>query len=168
MATSHASQDASAAPEESPASIARQLGIPPQRLTESVLTRITEDPFYLHHLEMCRTDPMMLDLLLGPETAEPAPSAIRTGELLSRASVAMARWAASGFGRVSDEVHEKRMDACRGCEHLSLPSTSKLYRLTGTAAREKSVCGLCGCDVRRKTKLPTESCPDGRWAAESD
>jgi hypothetical protein len=160
-------QDESTALEDSPTTIAMKLGIPPQRLTESVLTRITEDPFYLHHLEVCRTDPMMLDLLLGPEADDGGSAAIRTGELLSRASIAMARWAASGFGRVSDDVYEQRMAACQGCEHLSLPSASKLYRLTGTA-REKTVCGLCGCDVRRKSRLPTEKCPDGRWGAASD
>ncbi|MFC8447778.1 hypothetical protein [Kitasatospora sp. NPDC057223] len=145
--------------------IARKLGIPAQLLTSSVLTQIVDDPLYLHHLELCRNDPAMLGLLLGPEAGRTAPPEIRTTELLSRAGVAIGRWAASGFGRVPEDAYRARMTACQGCEHLAVPPKSRLYRLTGSA-QQKSVCGLCGCDVRRKAWLPTEHCPDGRWSAE--
>lgn len=159
-------RDEVAALEEDPEEIARKLGIPPGSLTNSMLVKIAEDPLYLHHLELCRNDPKMLSLLLGAEADSGASPGIRTSELLSRASFAMARWAASGFRRVPDDTYRNRMTACHDCEHLSIPPKNKLYRLTG-AAQHKSVCGLCGCDVRRKAWLPTEHCPAGRWDAES-
>ncbi|WP_331736459.1 hypothetical protein OG426_54595 (plasmid) [Streptomyces canus] len=144
--------------------IAQILGIPPERLTRSVLIKIAEDPLYLHHIEMCRTDPAMLDLLLGSET-QPAALEISNRELLSRVSSAMTRWAASGFGKVPEVVYRSRMTACQGCEHLTTPPKKGFYQLIGST-KQKSTCGLCGCDVRRKAWLPTESCPDGRWTTE--
>ncbi|MCX4968005.1 hypothetical protein OHA98_25240 [Streptomyces sp. NBC_00654] len=146
--------------------LARRLGFPKDRLTPRTLARISEDPLFLHHLELCKTDPELLNVLLGPDTdSRPGTPDFGTTELLARAGAAVTRWAASGFKKVPDAVYLRRLDACRGCEHLALPMRNALYRLTGSADR-KTVCGLCGCDVNRKARLATEKCPDGRWDTE--
>ncbi|MDT0443518.1 hypothetical protein [Streptomyces johnsoniae] len=149
-----------------PKDIASTLGIPPERVTPRLLANVAEDPLFLHHLELCRDDPELLDVLLASadRSARPVVRDIGTPELLSRAGAAVARWAASGFRRVSEEVYQSRTAACRSCVHLSYPPRKGIYRLAGSA-QEKSVCGQCGCDVRRKAWLPAERCPDGRWEA---
>lgn len=182
--------------------LAERLGLPPRRVTDDLLVRIADDPLLLHHLELCRDDPALLDLLLGPESATPAstdpestgpsdrpgradpgeptgrraadPDARRaaatpTGKLVGRAGAALVKWAASGFDRVGPDEYRRRLAVCRACEHLSAPPAGSLvHRLAGTAADSRSVCGLCGCDVRRKAWLATEHCPDGRWEEAAD
>ncbi|MFG3254667.1 hypothetical protein [Streptomyces sp. NPDC048172] len=143
--------------------LAEELGVPVSRVTDAVLAEIARDPMFPHHLELCRDDPGMLDLLLGPyeHADEGTPG---NAELLGRAGAALARWAASGFGRVPQETYQGRLAACRGCDQLKAPPDRALYRLMG-GGDGRTVCGMCGCDVRRKAALASESCPAGRWEA---
>jgi hypothetical protein len=150
-----------------------EVGLPPDRVTDDLVVRISEDPLFLHHLDVCGEDPEMLDILLreagsNATTTHPPPT---NKELLKRATISLTRWAASRFSRVSLEEYQRRLSICRSCTHLSTPPTdSPLYRLIGSSPGSRSICGLCGCDVRRKAWLSTESCPDsqeneeGRWA----
>jgi hypothetical protein len=91
------------------------------------------------------------------------------GVLIARAARALASWAASGFERVSVEEYADRLSICHSCEHLSAPPDLSLYKLIGS--QSKTVCGLCGCDVRRKASMASEVCPDesagrsGRWGS---
>lgn len=158
-------EEAPRSPEEQRQELAQELGIPADKLTSPVLARISADPLYVHHLAMCKDDPKLLGLLLGSET-QGRTQEVHTTELLSRASLAMARWAASGFATVPQNIYRARIATCQNCEHLSTPPNKKIYRLVGPP-QEKNVCGLCGCNVRRKAALPTEHCPDGRWEAMS-
>lgn len=91
---------------------------------------------------------------VGADEPRPRPG---NRELLAEAAGAFARWARSGFQRVSHEQRERRLRACAGCDHLSAPPNRMLYRLT--MARENAVCGRCGCPVARKASLATETCP---------
>ncbi|MFE7072534.1 hypothetical protein ACFU96_20885 [Streptomyces sp. NPDC057620] len=157
--------------------IALKLGLTVERVTHSVIEQIANDPLFLHHLELCKGQPEMLDLLLGqgnakegggasaglsaPSQQHPSPG---NAELLGRASVALGRWVASGFSRITDDEYRARLSACGQCEHLTEPPREGFYRLMGVA-NEKTVCGLCGCDTRRKARLATEHCPDHRWKA---
>lgn len=59
---------------------------------------------------------------------------------------------------VTPEVLAKRQAICAACPH----SKKFLKKLTNI-----SQCGLCQCFVKWKTRLATEECPDGRWAAET-
>jgi hypothetical protein len=81
------------------------------------------------------------------------------GVLVARAARALASWAVSGFERVSVEEYADRLSICHSCEHLSAPPDLSLYRLMGSHSR--TICGLCGCDVRRKASMVSEACPDG-------
>jgi hypothetical protein len=146
--------------------IANELGLSVEQVTDALIAKITEDPLFLYHLNLCRADPEMLGVLLGEaESTNQVPTAkLNTVDLLARAGAALARWAASSFGRVDIEEYQRRVAICQSCEHLSLPpANSMFYRLIGTSPETKSVCKLCGCDVRKKAWLVTEGCPDARW-----
>ncbi|MER5886159.1 hypothetical protein ABT160_20245 [Streptomyces sp. NPDC001941] len=140
---------------------AGRLGIPEEFVTEGLLRSVAEDPLFLHHLQSCKDDPAMLELLLGPGRG-PGERTFGNAELVARAGVALARWARSGFARATDAVRDERLSVCRGCPHLTAADPGAAHRFTG-AGRGAGVCGLCGCDVDRKSRLATEECPDGRW-----
>lgn len=58
------------------------------------------------------------------------------------------RYAISGFPNVSEELYEKRMLICNGCEDLD---------------KLASACRACGCKVEYKGRMETESCPKQKW-----
>lgn len=54
------------------------------------------------------------------------------------------------IGRVSEELKEKRMAICQGCEfYIALTHQ----------------CTKCGCIMNLKTQLPHAECPEGKWFA---
>jgi len=123
-----------------------------------LLHRAAADPLFLNALIAHRDEPQALAGLLEqtprsvPKWAEP-PSAT----LFFRAAKALVRWGKAGFREVDAETFERRRNACLQCPHLGSPGKQWVYRLT--ADREKSLCGLCGCAIDRKARLPTEECP---------
>lgn len=52
------------------------------------------------------------------------------------------------IGRVSDIVHDERMEICRNCEFF--------IKLSGQ-------CKKCGCIMDAKTRLPNAECPEHKW-----
>ena len=48
----------------------------------------------------------------------------------------------------NDEVTEYRLKKCASCEF---------------ASKNYTWCGLCGCYIKAKTRVTTESCPAGKW-----
>jgi hypothetical protein len=152
--------------------LANQFGLSSDQVTDALIAKIAEDPLFLQHLDVCKGDAEMLKILLGEvkstnQVVAPRPN---TAELLARAGEAISRWATSGFSRVGVDEYNRRLSICQTCEHLTFPPTnSVVYRLLRTPTETKSICGLCGCDVRKKAWLATERCPDaefgegGRW-----
>jgi hypothetical protein len=75
------------------------------------------------------------------------------------------KWIKGGMKFSSESVYNERLSTCNNCEHSALPSQSLLYKM----AQSKKICNLCGCDINKKVKLLTETCPDnskgsnGRW-----
>jgi len=55
-------------------------------------------------------------------------------------------WAKDGMSIASQELRQKRLDACKTCDHYS--------GLT---------CEKCGCIIAVKARLATSNCPDGKW-----
>ena len=51
------------------------------------------------------------------------------------------------------DIIDKRMDICNGCEFLFKPTGS---------------CKKCGCFVKAKTRVATARCPIGKWEKEYD
>ena len=54
--------------------------------------------------------------------------------------------------RVSEEVYNYRYGICSSCDKLYKPTDS---------------CKLCGCFMKVKCWMPKQSCPAGKWPAET-
>jgi len=52
--------------------------------------------------------------------------------------------------KLPEEQRNERLDTCLKCEHLFKPTTS---------------CKLCGCFMKAKTYIPSQSCPINKWPA---
>lgn len=68
------------------------------------------------------------------------------GQQLKTVTLATLKWVAAGRPERTAEEIDAILAVCKTCEHF-----------TG------SRCKLCGCWLRAKAKMATESCPDGRW-----
>lgn len=77
------------------------------------------------------------------EAISKGPSVLRMAYTAGRA---MAKFVASGFKTVSRVAHDERLATCQACAHH-------------TGVR----CKLCGCFTSKKTWLPYEYCPAGKW-----
>ena len=77
------------------------------------------------------------------------------GDMTKSVSMGALRWIVGGFGTVSDEVLQARLETCRNCEFWD----SKGFMDTGR-------CRKCGCSTKAKLRMPTEKCPIGKWGAE--
>lgn len=153
--------------------LSEELGLPAEMLTGPVLRKIATDPLFVHHLRSCATEPRLLQILLreadpqaGTAGAGRAPD-IPTAELVGRAVAAFGRWAGTGFRFVPEDVQARRSAACASCTHLTGPGASLVYKIGRVPTDRPSTCGLCGCDVRRKVRLASETCPADRWDAAS-
>lgn len=73
----------------------------------------------------------------------PTPSMM---EQISSVGMSVATWLAAGAPNVDRSQRSERLRKCAHCEHLK-----------GTR------CALCGCFVRVKSWMQTETCPIGRW-----
>lgn len=131
---------------------------------ENVLVAALEDAGYAKSLLMHRGSSHMYVLLNNPPQKL---STISTSSLISKAGKALLQWGLSGFPTVSKVTLKKREDACLACPNLSAPASvlqkitasSNITDETGRRTGNK-VCGLCGCVVRNKMRLETETCPD--------
>lgn len=124
-----------------------------------VMEAAIANPTYANNLLICRREPGLLQHLLS---YPPKPKQeLSVSELLSKGALALMGWARAGFTVVEDEVYRRRLEACQQCPELKTPAGSKrlLYELVGVNGSEKAMCALCGCVVRRKARLTTESCP---------
>jgi hypothetical protein len=142
-----------------------------------VLLRAVEDPVYANDLIISRNTPGFLQPLFDdPETArydkeKENHKAKTNGELVSKAFKSLLSWGKTGFTVVDNETLERRENACLSCPNLSDPEntlqqlvaskldTERVGRRTG-----KKVCSMCGCNVSKKIKLPSEACPDAHPA----
>src|SRR5215217_5199105 len=89
--------------------IAEAFGLSIEQVTDSLLAKMGEDPSFVYHLDLCKTDPEMLAIILEEaEQARPIPpSGLSSIGVMAKAGVALARWAAAGFGRVEPEEYQK-------------------------------------------------------------
>ena len=61
-------------------------------------------------------------------------------------------WAKAGFAVVTEEDFYKRREICLSCPFFD-----------STAYFGDGKCTKCGCDMKIKTRMATESCPIGNW-----
>lgn len=154
--------------------MAEVLGLP-HPVEERATLACVVYPDYARRLLAARGQPDMLEYLLTAapkidrqhprfrptaESAEQADGArLSSARLVTEASKSLLRWAASGFTPVDEATYERRLAACRRCEHLRKPDDRLLYRIATAFDASKSVCGLCGCVVAKKARVPHEACP---------
>ncbi len=142
-----------------------------------VLLHAINDSDYATHLIVSRGAPEFLQVLFGmalpAEGLQEASSATDAAagqsdlELVKRAATALLRWGKSGFSIVDEATLERREDACLACPNLGTPG-SLLQKLvsSGSASGKlgqrasNRVCKLCGCNIAKKIRLASESCPD--------
>jgi hypothetical protein len=154
------------------------LGASGLEVSDAVLKRVSQEPVLLHHLVVTQQDPELLRyavLALEAATAreqeqarpraagsgETAP-AVGSGEIMVRAATALGRWVGSGFRKTDAVQAESRLRRCAACPHLREIDVTGAYRLLSSAKRDL-ICNLCGCLVRNKARLVTETCPDTSW-----
>lgn len=144
------------------------LGLPGS-IPSNALLRAINDPVYAQNLIISRQSSAFLNALLNDPGnkmyGEVEEKELTNKDLLKRAGTALLNWTKSGFTVVSDEVLEKREDACLSCEHLVKPEkflqklvTSKSKDTIGKRAAD-CVCKVCGCSISKKIRAISESCP---------
>jgi hypothetical protein len=67
---------------------------------------------------------------------------------------------ATGTDRPDDTTIRARRALCLACEHAE-PCLDAGIIVIGRKCR----CSQCGCAIRAKTAVGSESCPAGKWAA---
>jgi hypothetical protein len=134
----------------------------------AVMRRALVDKLFAFRLMNCQGDPVLLGVVFADpanqrfaDDTEPAgtPAVPSSFRLALRAGKAIARWGASGFGRVEPEVFEARFAACQRCEFLVEPPERVVYKVALRRDSDPRVCSACGCVASRKASLPTENCP---------
>lgn len=144
------------------------LGLPGSVPTNALL-RAINDPVYAQNLIISRQSAPFLNALLNDPDNKlygvEEEKELTNGDLLKRAGTALLNWSKSGFTVVSNEVLEKREDACLSCEHLVKPEkflqklvTSKSKDTIGKRAAD-CVCKVCGCSISKKIRAVSEACP---------
>ncbi len=140
-----------------------------ETVSVEVLQAAVEDENYARNILTTRNTPAFLNHLLAnppKSTAANTPKLSNT-ELIGRATKALVAWTKTGFSKVDKITLEQREDACLLCPNLSSPkkalqkmvSTGKNTDEIGQRARQ-SVCNLCGCNIAKKIRIPSEQCPD--------
>lgn len=129
----------------------------------NVLAAALENPDYAKRLLMQRGGRHLYELLNNPPEKQ---FQISTASLISKAGKALLQWGISGFPTVSKAMLLKREDACLACPNLvestlvlqKITASSKITSDVGQRTGNKS-CALCGCVIRNKIRLETETCP---------
>lgn len=143
---------------------------------ENILIAAIENPNYAKRLFMHRNDSYLYELLNNPPEKQ---SGFSTSTLISKAGKALLHWGLSGFPTVSKATLEKREDACLACPNL-IESSSRLQKISASATITNEIgqrtgnksCAICGCVIRNKVRLETETCPEemsdglNRWGEE--
>jgi hypothetical protein len=138
----------------------------------SVLIHAINEPGYGINLVTYKNTPDSLNKLLHDpankqyETTVEQTKSISNIELIKKAATSFILWSKIGFLVVSNEILEKREDACLRCPHLTDPykTLQKMIpskKLTSNIGERigKKVCGVCGCNLQNKLRLSSESCP---------
>ena len=144
-------------------------------VSEQVLIAALNNETYSHNLLMSRTSQGMLEYLVKnppkvqnvvKKTWHETTTKKTNSELLLKATNSLLKWGKTGFSTVSKEVVKIREDACLACPNLSGANSSLQKLLPGQKNDEiigkraaNKFCGLCGCNVGKKIKLTSESCP---------
>ncbi|KVK96222.1 hypothetical protein [Burkholderia ubonensis] len=143
----------------------------PEPVPVGAFHRAVSDPSYAAALITSRNMTGFLEPLLHDprnaayDTTSKVANFTNT-QLVARAAEAMVRWGKAGFSVADDETINRREAACVACPHLGEPNKTLQKLLPARPIRDETghrtgnkVCTLCGCQVSKKVRLPTENCP---------
>ena len=60
----------------------------------------------------------------------------------------------------SDEIINKRLTICRGCDKLT---TKTSFKVLDAIIKNAQVCSECKCYIKLKVVLKDEKCPINKW-----
>lgn len=135
-------------------------------VSEDVLYAAIYDQSYAHNLLTCRKEPVFLKHLLASPPKVPAAQRVETLdevsqlELIKKMSEAIWGWAKVGFTRIEDQIFQRRVSACMQCPNMIDAPDILSYRMATIRASNNKICRPCGCLISKKTRIPSESCPD--------
>ena len=148
-------------------------------VSEKVFTAAINDYDYAFSLFVNRSNPnKLLALLDNPPVDVPKSrkelKSITNEDLIISASNALYLWAKSGFHYVTDDILAIRIQACISCSMLKEPE-KLLQKIIGIpAARDEiemklgnKICTACGCSLKRKIRMISETCPQSTLQNES-
>lgn len=139
-------------------------------VSKEVLFAAIEKEEYGHNLLVSKGTPFLLETLLkNPPKIEKVvekENDVSNIQLMKKAIKALGNWANTGFSIVEDDILKTREDACLSCEHIADPtkilqkiiSNKDIIGVIGKRTGNK-VCRLCGCNIAKKIRLPSETCP---------
>lgn len=142
-----------------------------QPVEEQVLLAALENEVYASNLLISKGNLDFLNLLLAKPPAPKKKASNKATahsqvDLIKKAGKSLYNWAQTGFQKVPWEILEKREAACLGCPNLIEPK-HRLQKMTASAdVRDETgkrtgnkVCQVCGCVVKNKMKVATDTCP---------
>jgi hypothetical protein len=136
-------------------------------VSEDVLLAALEDSNYARNLLVSRASNDFLQMLLNnpPKQKNHAPK-FSNAELISKASKALFKWGMAGFSTVSESQLAKREAACLVCPNLIEPTNTLQKVSASSEVRDETgyrtgnkICSSCGCVVKNKMRLTTDTCP---------
>jgi hypothetical protein len=153
--------------EEKCLAFAQVLGLE-KAVPEAVLIAALENPAFAKRLLVNRGTAYLYELINNPPESlyQRRKTSFSNTELIHKAGKALLKWGFSGFTTVSAETLKKREDACLKCPELIMPETAlqkysasaKITAKVGERTGNK-ICSACGCVVKNKMKLSTDTCP---------
>lgn len=143
-----------------------------KKVSKEVFIRAIEEPIFGIELVLSKNASDTLNELLSDKKNEKYKEGyinnhrLTKSELIKKATNALMLWSKVGFHVVSNEKLKKREDICLNCPNLTAPYDT-LQKIIPSGKRENiigkrlgnSVCGLCGCNLKNKIRLSSESCP---------
>lgn len=138
-------------------------------ISDACYFKALNDKYYLHNLLCSKGTPFLeiqlkntsghRSIKLAARTSELAEN-IQTEKILLGFAKSMAKWGTSGFAKVDEQTHIRRLEACANCPLLSSVPNMFLYRLMEKKSESSGVCSACGCVVSKKALLATDTCPE--------
>ncbi len=137
-------------------------------VSEEVLKAALLNENYARNLLLSKESPELLaHLLQNPIHERVGDKEHSNVELIGKAAVALLKWSKTGFTMVNPVVLERRENACMACPNLREPKSALQKMIPSSALKNtighrtgKKACDLCGCNVAKKMRLPSEACPD--------
>jgi hypothetical protein len=80
-------------------------------------------------------------------------------EAMAAAIGAFWRWARDGFAVVNIETYERRLAACRSCDHYVAAPNDLLHATVKLATADARICDCCGCFMEKKARQANARCP---------